>query len=167
MDVLQVRHVALVNHGTGIADDKIIYAYVPEIIKYYTGEDPILPNVPTYVCWEELDRKYVLENLESLVEKPANESGGYGIMIGPKASAGVREAFRGKILEDPRNYITRDIVPRVRYWRASVSRNTWTSAHTLYGGRRDAGASGCAQKGSLVVSSSQRREQGRRVLRIT
>ncbi|MFI5323646.1 MAG: circularly permuted type 2 ATP-grasp protein, partial [Thermodesulfobacteriota bacterium] len=74
MDVYKSGRVALVNAiGTGIADDKIIYAYVPGIIKYYTGEDPILPNVPTYVCWEELDRKYVLENLESLVVKPANE----------------------------------------------------------------------------------------------
>ncbi len=164
MDVYKSGHVALVNAiGTGIADDKIIYAYVPEIIKYYTGEDPILPNVPTYVCWEELDRKYVLENLESLVVKPANESGGYGIMIGPKASARVREEFRGKILEDPRNYIAQ---PTVSLSRVPIlagerfeGRHVDFRPYTLYGEDIYVMPGGLTRvalkKGSLVVNSSQ------------
>jgi uncharacterized circularly permuted ATP-grasp superfamily protein len=164
MDVYKSGHVALVNAiGTGIADDKIIYAYVPEIIKYYTGEEPILPNVPTYVCWEELDRKYVLENLESLVVKPANESGGYGIMIGPKASARVREEFRGKILEDPRNYIAQ---PTVSLSRVPIlagerfeGRHVDFRPYTLYGEDIYVMPGGLTRvalkKGSLVVNSSQ------------
>ncbi len=72
--------------GTGIADDKVIYAYVPEIIKYYTGEEAILPNVPTYICRNDNDRDYVLSHLDELVVKAANESGGYGMLIGPHAS---------------------------------------------------------------------------------
>ena len=78
--------IALANApGAGIADDKVMYAYVPQIIKYYLGEDAIIPNVPTYVCWEEKQRKHVLANIGELVVKPANESGGYGLMIGPRA----------------------------------------------------------------------------------
>ncbi len=69
--------------GTGgIADDKVVYAYVPKIIRYYLGEDAILPNVPTYVCRDDADRRYVLENLDKLVVKAANESGGYGMLVG-------------------------------------------------------------------------------------
>lgn len=77
--------------GTGVADDKAVYAYVPQIIKYYLGEDPILPNVPTYVCWDDKDRAYVLDNLDKFVVKAANESGGYGMMIGPHADKAERE----------------------------------------------------------------------------
>src|SRR5690606_29909689 len=99
-------HVTLVNApGTGVADDKVIYAYVPEIIRYYLGEDPIIPNVPTYLCWRDTDRAYVLENLEKLVVKPANESGGYGLMVGPHVTAEVRQEFKRRILDNPRNYI--------------------------------------------------------------
>ena len=72
--------------GTGIADDKTIYAYVPKIIKYYLGEEPILSNVPTYVCWDEKEKQHVIDNIEKLVIKPAGESGGYGIVVGPHAS---------------------------------------------------------------------------------
>ena len=80
--------VALANApGTGVADDKVIYAYVPKIIRYYLGEDSILPNVPTYVCWDDTERKHVLANLDKLVVKVANESGGYGMLIGPHASS--------------------------------------------------------------------------------
>ncbi len=164
MEVYKSGRIALVNAiGTGIADDKIIYAYVPKIIKYYTGEDPILPNVPTYVCWEELDRKYVVENLESLVVKPANESGGYGIMIGPKVSESVREEFRKKILADPRNYIAQ---PTVSLSRVPIlagerfeGRHVDFRPYTLYGEDIYVMPGGLTRvalkKGSLVVNSSQ------------
>jgi uncharacterized circularly permuted ATP-grasp superfamily protein len=98
--------VALANApGNGIADDKVIYAYVPEMIRYYEGEDPILPNVPTYLCWRETDRKHVLANLEKLVVKSANESGGYGMLVGPHSTAEQREEFAGKIVKEPRDFI--------------------------------------------------------------
>jgi len=99
-------NVALANApGAGVADDKVVYAFVPEIIKYYLGEEVILPNVPTYRCMYDKEREYVLKNLDKLVVKPANESGGYGMMIGPAASKKEREKFAGLIKADPRNYI--------------------------------------------------------------
>ena len=80
-------NVSLANSiGTGIADDKVMYYFVPRIIKYYLDQDPIIPNVPTYLASEEADRKYILENLENLVVKAANECGGYGMLMGPKAT---------------------------------------------------------------------------------
>ncbi|MEX0642943.1 MAG: circularly permuted type 2 ATP-grasp protein [Pirellulales bacterium] len=98
--------IALANApGTGIADDKVVYAYLPQIIKYYMSEDPIIPNVPTYVCWEDNQRSHVLANLDKLVVKPANESGGYGLMIGPRATAEERAACADRIRANPRNYI--------------------------------------------------------------
>jgi uncharacterized circularly permuted ATP-grasp superfamily protein len=98
--------VALANApGAGVADDKVVYAFVPEIIKYYLGEEVILPNVPTYRCMYDDEREYVLKNLDLLVVKPANESGGYGMMIGPAASKKEREKFAQLIKADPRNYI--------------------------------------------------------------
>jgi len=99
-------NVALANApGAGVADDKVVYAFVPEIIKYYLGEEVILPNVPTYRCMYDKEREYELKNLDKLVVKPANESGGYGMMIGPAASKKEREKFAGLIKADPRNYI--------------------------------------------------------------
>ena len=99
-------NVALANApGAGVADDKVVYAFVPEIIKYYLDEDVILPNVPTYRCMYDDEREYVLKNLDQLVVKPANESGGYGMMIGPAASKKEREKFAQLIKADPRNYI--------------------------------------------------------------
>jgi uncharacterized circularly permuted ATP-grasp superfamily protein len=98
--------VALANApGNGIADDKVIYAYVPDMIKYYCDEDPILPNVPTYLCWRDADRQHVLANLEKLVVKAANESGGYGMLVGPHSTAAEREEFARRIETNPRNYI--------------------------------------------------------------
>ena len=82
--------------GTGIADDKVMYYFVPRIIKYYLDQDPIIPNVPTYLASEEADRKYILENLEKLVVKAANESGGYGMLMGPKATREEIAKFRGR-----------------------------------------------------------------------
>jgi uncharacterized circularly permuted ATP-grasp superfamily protein len=91
--------------GNGIADDKVIYAYAPEIIRYYEGTDPILPNVPTYLCWRDSDRRYVLEHLDQLVVKSANESGGYGMLVGPHATQAQRAEFALKIQANPRNFI--------------------------------------------------------------
>lgn len=98
--------VALVNApGAGVADDKVVYAYVPEMIRYYLDQDAIIPNVPTYMCLEQKDRDYVLGNLAKLVVKPANESGGYGMLIGPQASTRECAAFARKIKAEPREYI--------------------------------------------------------------
>ncbi|OLE15354.1 MAG: hypothetical protein AUI36_38135, partial [Cyanobacteria bacterium 13_1_40CM_2_61_4] len=106
MDVYRAGRVAMANApGTGIADDKVIYAYVPKIIKYYLGEDPILPNVPTYVCWDDAECRYVIENLDKFVVKAANESGGYGMLVGPHSTAEQRETFKEAITANPRNYI--------------------------------------------------------------
>src|SRR5260370_22075634 len=81
--------VALANApGNGVADDKVIYAYVPDIIRYYEGEDPILLNVPTFLCWREKDPQHVLGNLDKLVVKAANEAGGLGMLVGPQSTAG-------------------------------------------------------------------------------
>lgn len=104
-------NVALANAiGTGVADDKVIYKYVPDIIKYYTGEDAILPNIPTYCAWEEKECSHILANLDKLVVKAANESGGYGMLIGPQATEAQRAEFAEKIKENPRNYLAQPVV---------------------------------------------------------
>jgi uncharacterized circularly permuted ATP-grasp superfamily protein len=104
-------NVSLANSiGTGIADDKVMYYFVPRMIKYYLDQDPMLPNVPTYLASEEADRRYILENLPRLVVKAANESGGYGMLIGPKAAKKEIEAFHEKIVAEPRNYIAQPLV---------------------------------------------------------
>jgi uncharacterized circularly permuted ATP-grasp superfamily protein len=106
MNVYRKGHVALANApGTGVADDKVIYAYVPEMIHYYLNEQPILPNVPTWVCARPDDRKYVLSHLGELVVKPANEAGGYGMLIGPHSTSAQKQEFAELITKDPRNYI--------------------------------------------------------------
>ncbi|MFC3122218.1 circularly permuted type 2 ATP-grasp protein [Agaribacter flavus] len=99
-------NVALVNApGAGVADDKVVYTYVPDIIKYYLGEEILLPNVETYRCYDKKDFSYVEANIDKLVVKPANESGGYGLLIGPKASVEEREKCLAQIKADPRNWI--------------------------------------------------------------
>jgi uncharacterized circularly permuted ATP-grasp superfamily protein len=111
IEVYKAGKLAMANApGTGIADDKVVYAYVPKMIKYYTGEDPILPNVPTYICQEGKDRAYVLDHLDELVVKAANESGGYGMLIGPHATKSERKSFAEKISADPRNYIAQPTI---------------------------------------------------------
>ena len=113
MAAYRAGRVALANApGNGVADDKVIYAYVPDMIRYYEGEEPILPNVPTYLCWRDADRKYVLENLEKLVVKAANESGGYGMLVGPHSTAGQREEFAAA------SRPTRATTSRSRPWRS-------------------------------------------------
>jgi len=106
MEVYRQGHVALANApGTGVADDKVVYAYVPDMIRYYLGEEQIIPNVPTYLCWREEDRNYVLSHLDELVVKSANEAGGYGMLMGKTATQAEREEFAQKIIANPRNYI--------------------------------------------------------------
>jgi len=104
-------NVALANApGTGVADDKVIYAYVPAMIRYYLAEEPILPNVPTWLCAQPDHLSHVLANLEQLVIKPANESGGYGMLIGPKASRRECAEFRELLRARPRNYVAQPVI---------------------------------------------------------
>lgn len=111
MRAWKAGNVAIANApGAGVADDKVVYSYVPEIIKYYLSEEPILANVPTWRCEDKESLKYVLDNLESLVVKPANESGGYGMLIGSQSSKAEREEFATLIKNDPRNYIAQPIL---------------------------------------------------------
>jgi uncharacterized circularly permuted ATP-grasp superfamily protein len=164
MKVYQSGNVALANApGTGVADDKVVYAYVPRLIKYYLGEDPILPNVPTYICSEEADLTLVMERMEELVVKAANESGGYGMLVGPHATKAAIEDYRAKVRESPRNYIAQPTlslsrVPTLCDGRLE-GRHVDLRPYILYG--RDVfvlpgGLTRVAlRKGSLVVNSSQ------------
>jgi uncharacterized circularly permuted ATP-grasp superfamily protein len=162
--VYKAGRIAMANApGTGIADDKVIYAYVPEIIKYYTGEEAILPNVPTYICREDKDRAYVLDHLDELVVKAANESGGYGMLIGPHASDAERAAFAEKIKAEPRNYMAQ---PTISLSRVPTivgdkieGRHVDLRPYVLYGEDIYVQPGGLTRvaltKGSLVVNSSQ------------
>jgi len=106
MQAWQQGKVALANApGAGVADDKVIYAYVPAIIRYYLGEDPIIPNVETFLCSDSSQQAYVLKNLDKLVVKPANESGGYGMLVGPHSTKKQQAEFARLIKANPRNYI--------------------------------------------------------------
>jgi len=111
MNVYRVGNLALANAvGTGVADDKAIYPYVPDMIKFYMGQDPILPNVKTYICANDSDRKYVLEHLDELVVKSTNESGGYGMLMGHQSTSEERKKFAEKIADDPRNFIAQPVI---------------------------------------------------------
>src|SRR5258708_13994020 len=101
--------------GTGVADDKAVYAYVPAIIRYYLGEEPILQNVPTYLSSDPKQRAYILEHLGELVVKAVNESGGYGMLIGPHATSEERDDFRRRIRSQPRNYIAQPTISLSRH----------------------------------------------------
>ena len=157
-------NVAIANApGAGVADDKVIYTFVPQMIKYYLGEDPILPNVPSYLCFDKVQRDHVLANLDKLVVKPANESGGYGMLIGPQASKKEREEFARRIKASPRNYMAQPLIalstspiigsknaePRHIDLRPFVLQGR-TSSVTAGGLTRVA-----MRKGSYVVNSSQ------------
>jgi uncharacterized circularly permuted ATP-grasp superfamily protein len=164
MEVYRSGRVALANApGTGVADDKVVYAYVPKMIKYYLNEDPILPNVPTYLCWIDEDRQHVLSNLDKLVVKAANESGGYGMLVGPHASQKEREKFADLIKATPRNYIAQ---PTLGLSRVPVlvgegieGRHVDLRPYILYGKDIFVLPGGLTRvalkKGSLVVNSSQ------------
>jgi uncharacterized circularly permuted ATP-grasp superfamily protein len=160
------RHgnVALANSiGTGVADDKVIYAYVPKLIKYYLGQEPILPNVPTYLASEPLDRKFILENIAKLVVKSANEAGGYGMLIGPAATKEECEAFRAQVAANPRNFIAQDpiMLSRSPTWcdGSLQGRHIDLRPYILYGEKITVTPGGLTRvalrKGSLVVNSSQ------------
>jgi uncharacterized circularly permuted ATP-grasp superfamily protein len=111
MNAYRAGNVALANAvGTGVCDDKAVYPYVPDMIKYYLKQDPILPNVSTYICDRESDRKYVLENLDKLVVKATNESGGYGMLMGHQSTRADRDKFAELIRDDPRGYIAQPVV---------------------------------------------------------
>ncbi len=164
MEVYKAGHVALANApGTGVADDKVVYAYVPRIIKYYLGEEIILPNVPTYICAEPDGLAYVLEHLPELVVKAANESGGYGMLIGPHSTAAECAEFAKRIKADPRNYIAQPTLSlsRVPTLVNGVleGRHVDLRPYILYGKDIFVLPGGLTRvalkKGSLVVNSSQ------------
>jgi uncharacterized circularly permuted ATP-grasp superfamily protein len=157
-------NVALANAvGTGVADDKVTYAYLPEMIKYYLDQDAILQNVPTYLCWRDADRSHVLNNLENLVVKAANESGGYGMLIGSHSTKVEREEFARLIEANPREYIAQPIVSLSRhptFCEESIEgRHVDLRPFILYGEDVEIVPGGLTRvalkKGSLVVNSSQ------------
>jgi len=164
IDVYKSGRLAMANApGTGVADDKVVYAYVPKIIKYYTGKEPILPNVPTYICDDPKECAYVLKNLDKLVVKAANESGGYGMLVGPHASQAERDKFAALIRENPRNYMAQ---PTLALSRAPTitegnieGRHVDLRPYILYGEDIYVLPGGLTRvalrKGSLVVNSSQ------------
>jgi uncharacterized circularly permuted ATP-grasp superfamily protein len=149
--------------GTGVADDKVVYHFVPKMIRYYLGEDPILPNVPTYLASVKEDLSYILEHLSELVVKSANESGGYGMLIGTQASKAERERFREKVRKDPRNYIAQPVIPLSRspsFCDSSIQgRHVDLRPYVLYGEKVKIIPGGLTRvalrPGSLVVNSSQ------------
>jgi uncharacterized circularly permuted ATP-grasp superfamily protein len=164
MKVYRAGRVSLVNApGTGVADDKVVYAYVPAMVKYYLGEDVILPNVPTFLCANDADRKYVLAHLPELVVKAANESGGYGMLVGPSSTKDQQAEFASRISANPRNYIAQPTLSLSRVPTivdgAFKGRHVDLRPYILYG--KDifvlpGGLTRVALKeGSLVVNSSQ------------
>ncbi len=164
MNAWRAGNVALVNApGAGIADDKAVYAYVPEIIRYYLGETPILANVPTYQMTNPYDRDLVLSQLENMVVKAVAESGGYGMLMGPASTPEQRRDFTRKIQENPRNYIAQPVVPLSRhvcYLDGELeSRHLDLRPFIIYGEDIDVVPGGLTRvamtKGSLVVNSSQ------------
>lgn len=157
-------NVVLVNApGTGVVDDKAVYAYIPRIIKYYLGEEMILPNVKTYICDEEDDRQFVIENIHDLVIKQTDASGGYGMLIGPKSTKAEQEEFIKKIKAKPRNYIAQPMINLSRV--PTITENTIEGRHVdlrpyaLYGDEikiiPGALTRVALKKGSIVVNSSQ------------
>ena len=115
LGAVRAGNVALANAiGTGVADDKVVYHYVPAIIRYYLNEEPILGNVPTYLLTDPDQLAYVLAHLDQLVVKAANESGGYGMLIGPSATDAEIADFRQRVLDNPRDYIAQPVVPLSR-----------------------------------------------------
>lgn len=163
-DVYKSGRIALANApGTGVADDKVVYAYVPRIIRYYLDEEPLLNNVHTYICEEKEDCQYVLDNIEQLVVKEANEAGGYGMLIGPKSTKDDCSEFRKRIQNNPRNYIAQPTISLSRV--PTIVEEDFEGRHVdlrpyiLYGEKVEVIPGGLTRvalrKGSLVVNSSQ------------
>jgi uncharacterized circularly permuted ATP-grasp superfamily protein len=164
MSAYMAGNVALANAvGTGVADDKLIYYYVPQMIEYYLGQKPILPNVPTFLASEEKDFDYIMKNLPELVVKAANESGGYGMLMGPRASKDEIELFRDRIKADPRNYIAQPVISlsQAPTWceGAMEGRHLDLRPYIIYGEEINIVPGGLTrvalERGSLVVNSSQ------------
>lgn len=164
MGVYQAGKVAIANAlGTGVADDKVIYAYMPQIIKYYLGEDQLLSNVPTYLCWEPQQQQHVLANLDKLVVKAASESGGYGMLIGPHSTTAEQASFAELIKANPRNYIAQPTLCLSRVPTLFADRlegcHVDLRPYILYGQDIYISPGGLTRvalkKGSLVVNSSQ------------
>ena len=165
MEAYRRGNVALANApGTGVADDKAIYAFVGDMIRFYLSEEQILPNVPTYLCFRDEDRKYVLDHLDQLVVKAVGESGGYGMLVGPQSTEQQRAEFAGKILDNPRNYIAQPTIQLSRVPTLVVDhfegRHVDLRPYILYDGEEvfvlPGGLTRVAlRKGSLVVNSSQ------------
>ncbi len=149
--------------GTGVADDKAVYAYVPKLIKYYLNEEPILQNVPTFLGRNEDDRKYILENIEKLVVKETNSAGGYGMLIGPKATREEHAKFKELVRSNPTNYIAQPTLSlsTVPSWIDGKlePRHVDLRPYILYGKDIEvipgALTRVALKKGSLVVNSSQ------------
>ena len=163
-EVFKKGRIALANApGTGVADDKVVYAYVPRIIEYYLGEKPLIQNVKTFICGEADDRQYVLDNIADLVVKEANEAGGYGMLIGPQATKEEHDLFRLKILDNPRNYIAQPTISLSRVPclidGKAEGRHVDLRPYILYGDQINVIPGGLTRvalrKGSLVVNSSQ------------
>jgi uncharacterized circularly permuted ATP-grasp superfamily protein len=164
LNAYRAGNVTLANaFGTGVADDKAVYAYVPDIVKYYLSEEPVLQNVKTYILTDPKSRQHVLENLDKLVVKSVGESGGYGMLIGPKSTVAEREEFKQKILADPRNFIAQ---PTISFSRAPCligdelePRHVDLRPYILYGDKVNVVPGGLTrvalERGSLVVNSSQ------------
>jgi uncharacterized circularly permuted ATP-grasp superfamily protein len=157
-------NIAIVNApGNGIADDKAVYPYVPDIIRYYLAESPILQNVPTYQMTNPEERAYVLDNMERMVVKAVSESGGYGMLMGPASTQALRKEFAAKVQEDPRNYIAQPVVQLSRhicYMDGELeARHLDLRPFTIYGDDINVVPGGLTRvaltKGSLVVNSSQ------------
>ena len=164
MEVYSQGRVALANAlGSGLSDDKVIYAYVPQMIQYYLGEEQILPNVPTYLCWEKEQLDYVLAHLDQLVVKAANEAGGYGMLVGTQSTAEQRQEFAEKIKANPRNYIAQPTLSLSRV--PTIIEDKFEGCHVdlrpyiLYGKDIYVHPGGLTRvalkRGSLVVNSSQ------------
>lgn len=160
----QAGNVAISNApGAGVADDKVVYSYVPDIIRYYLDEEPLLNNVPTYRCENDEEREYVLNNLSSLVVKPANESGGYGMLIGPQSTVKEQNEMADNIKKDPRNYIGQPTLNLSTT--PAISQSNIEARHidlrpfVLQGSEISVTTGGLTRvamvKGSLVVNSSQ------------
>jgi uncharacterized circularly permuted ATP-grasp superfamily protein len=149
--------------GTGVADDKVTYYFVPAMIRYYLDQDPILGNVETYLSYYDRDRTYILENLDRLVVKSANESGGYGMLMGPKSTPAQLDAFREAIRANPRNYVAQPVIPLSRSpsfcGESFEGRHIDLRPYILYGEKITIIPGGLTRvalrKGSLVVNSSQ------------
>jgi uncharacterized circularly permuted ATP-grasp superfamily protein len=157
-------NVALANAvGTGVADDKAVYAYVPEMIRFYLSEEPLLANVPTYLAAREDDLAYVLEHLDELVVKAVNESGGYGMLVGPHSTAVERDEFKRRIQANPRNYVAQPTLALSRHptWVNGELRGCHVDLrpYILHGERVKIVPGGLTRvalrPGSLVVNSSQ------------